>query len=84
MLAIIAGQLLVSFLTIFLRGVQTQNVVHGEYRMAAVTSCLMSVCNVAFIGLVVADPWVSLLPSMIGGTAGVLLAMKMKRRKLYA
>lgn len=79
MLTVIVGQLVVSFFTIFLRGIQTQNVVQGEYRMAALTSCLMSVCNVAFIGLVIADPWVSLLPSMVGGTAGVLLAMKLKR-----
>lgn len=81
-LTIIGGQLLVSFFTIFLRGIQTQNVVHGEYKMAAITSCLMSLCNVAFIGMVVADPWVSLLPSMVGGTAGVLLAMKLKRKKV--
>lgn len=79
MIEIIIGQLVVSFFTIFLRGIQTQNVVRGEYKMAAVTSCLMSLCNVAFIGMVVTDPWVSLVPSMIGGTAGVLLAMKLKR-----
>lgn len=80
MIVLVLTQLVVSFLTVFLRGVQTQNVVQGEYKAAALTSCLMTICNVAFIGLVVADPWVSLPPSMLGSTAGVISAMWLKRR----
>lgn len=80
-MTVILGQFVVSFVTIFLRGLQTQNIINGEYKWAAITSCLMSVCNVAFIGMVVVDPWKSLVPSAIGGTLGVLLSMKLKRKR---
>lgn len=74
-------QLTISFVTIYLRGVQTHNVVRGNYKGAAITSLGMSVANVSFIGLVASDPYASFIPVALGGCAGVLSAMWYKRRK---
>lgn len=74
-------QFFVSFITIFLRGLQTQNVIHGNYKGAAITSLLMSISNVAFIGLIAVDPYASLIPTSIGSVLGVVLSMYLKRRQ---
>lgn len=72
-------QLAITLVTIFLRGIQTQNVVNGEYKQAAITSILMSIANVIFIGLIAIDPIRSLVPTAIGSALGVTLSMKYKR-----
>lgn len=81
MTLLIVSQFFVSWVTILLRGIQTQNVVNGEIKSALFTSVLMSICNVAFIGLVALDPWASLLPSAAGGALGVYMAIRLKQGK---
>lgn len=70
----------ITYVTIFLRGVQTQNVVGGNYLGAFITSFGMAIANVAFIGLVASDPWASLVPASIGASLGIVSAMYYKRR----
>lgn len=76
-----ATQFIVSYVTIYLRGVQTQNVVAGNYKGAAITSVGMSISNIAFIGLVASDPYSSILPASLGSMLGVLSAMYYKRKR---
>lgn len=71
-------QLFMSFISIFLRGLQTQNIVEGNYKMAVLTSVGMTIAQVAFIGLIAADPWASLIPTAIGGSLGVSYSMYVK------
>lgn len=71
-------QFLITLITIFLRGVQTHNIIHGSYKGAAITSFLMSISNVAFIGLIAYDPVGSFIPASLGGVCGVLLSMVFK------
>lgn len=78
-----AVQFSISFISIFLRAVQTQNVVHGNYIGATVTSFGMSAANVAFIGLAAHDPYATVIPSSLGGALGVNLAMYYKRRQSH-
>lgn len=70
----------ITFVTIFLRGVQTHNVINFNYKGAAITSVAMAVTNVAFIGLVAHDPLSSLIPVAIGAVLGILSSMKFKER----
>ena len=73
-------QFSISFITIFLRGVQTFNVIHHNYKGAALTSVGMSLTYVMTIGLVASDPWGSLIPVSLGSVTGVLTAMKRNER----
>ena len=73
-------QFLIAFVTIFLRGVQTHNVIAFNYKGATITSAAMSVANVAFVGLIAHDPWGSLVPASIGSVLGVLCSMKFKQK----
>lgn len=70
----------VAFFNVLLHGLQTQNVVRGLYKQAAVTSLLMSVGQVATIGLVASDPYASFVPVALGGCLGILSSMWIKRR----
>lgn len=69
-----------TFALVFLRGIQQQNVIHGQYLLAAVTPFALAVAEVASVVWVVevgwpAVPWVGL-----GGALGVTLAMFLHRR----
>ncbi|QKE60780.1 hypothetical protein vBVhaSVHB1_93 [Vibrio phage vB_VhaS-VHB1] len=75
-------QFSIAFVTIFLRGVQTQNVVQGNYKGAFITSIGMSVANVAFIGMVAVDPWASFVPVALGAATGITSSMYYKRRNM--
>lgn len=68
--------------SIFLRGVQTFNVVREETIQAMLTSLLMSVCSVASIGIISADPYQSLIPTALGGAIGIGCSIKLKKKKL--
>lgn len=65
---------------VFLKALQSQNVVHGHYIAATVTSMLLAIAEVALITIVVARGWDSLLPVMVGGTSGVLMTMLFHRK----
>ena len=71
----------ITFVTIFLRGVQTHNVMSFNYKGAAITSVAMAATNVAFVGLIAHDPWGSVVPVTIGAVLGILSSMKFKERR---
>jgi len=71
---------LVSFVGVGLRGLQTHNIVDGNFKAAGITSVLMGTTNVAMIGLVAADPYYVAIPVIVGSTLGVLTSMWWKRR----
>lgn len=73
-------QFCIAFFNVLLHGLQTQNVVKGNYVHAGLTSLLMSVGQVATIGLVASNPWDSLVPVSLGGCLGILSAMWIKRK----
>jgi hypothetical protein len=69
-----------TMLLVFLRAFQTQNVIHGHYLMAGVTSYFMAAGEVAVVLGVVqlgwqAVPWVG-----TGGAVGVTLSMYVHKR----
>lgn len=69
-----------SFAMVFLKGLQSQNVIHGHYIAATVVSLMVAVAEVALITIVSHSGWDSLAPVATGGTAGVLSAMVFHRR----
>lgn len=72
--------LIATFLTVFLLAFQQQNVVHGHYAMAAVTSFLIAVAQFAMIrGVSTGEPWEFMLMG-VGGACGVTLSMVAHRR----
>lgn len=69
-----------TFALVFLRAIQQQNVIHGQYVLAAVTPFAIACAEVATVLWVVdvgwpAVPWVG-----IGGALGVTAAMFAHRR----
>lgn len=75
-------QFFIAFITIYLRGIQTQNVVNGDYRGAFITSLGMGISNVMFIGLIASDPWASYIPASLGASLGIVSSMYYKRNGL--
>lgn len=69
----------IAFFNVCVHGLQTANVINGFYVKAGFTSLLMSVGQVATIGLVASNPWDSLVPVALGGCLGILSAMYIKR-----
>lgn len=67
--------LAVSFATVFLKVTQQQNVNHRRLAWAAITSCLMTICDYAMVGLVVLQGWSLAIPAGIGAAVGVTLSM---------
>lgn len=70
---------LATFALVFLRGMQQQNVIHGQYLLAAMTPFAIAIAEVASVVWVVqvgwpAVPWVGL-----GGALGVTSAMFLHR-----
>lgn len=72
-------QFFVAYFNVLVRGLQTANVIHGDYKQAAATSILMSVGNVLTIGLIATNPWDSFIPVSLGSMLGVLSSMWLKR-----
>ena len=71
----------IAFITIYLRASQTHNVIKGSYLGATITGGLMSIANVAFIGLIAHDPWNSIIPATLGGVLGVNLSINHNIKK---
>lgn len=65
---------------VFLKALQSQNVIHGHYYAATVVSLLVAVAEVALITNIAARGWESLVPVAVGGVVGVLMAMVFHRR----
>lgn len=72
--------LLVTFGLVFMRAIQQQNVIHGNYLLAAVTPYLMAVFEVATVLWVVDTGWPAVPWIGTGGAFGVTLAMVLHRR----
>lgn len=67
--------LLASFVMVFLKGMQTQNIIHKNYKAAIVVSYLMAVADIALISLIVSGGWDMVLPIGTGGTLGIICSM---------
>lgn len=75
-------QFVIAFVNVYLKGIQTQNIVTGDYKSAFITSLGMGASNVLFIGLIASDPWASYIPVSLGASLGVASSMYYKRNGL--
>lgn len=64
-----------TFMLVFLRAIQQQNVMHGNYMAAALTPFLIACAEVASVLLVVQTGWGSIPMVGAGGSLGVVSAM---------
>ncbi len=69
-----------SLVMVFLKGLQTQNVIHKNYKSAIIVSYAMAVADIALIGLIVNGGWDMLLPIGTGGTLGIVCSMYIHSR----
>ena len=69
-------QFVVSFVSVFAKGLQQQNVIGGKYKSAFMGSFAVTFLEIAFITLAVkSDTWWSVLPLGFGSACGVVLSM---------
>ena len=71
--------LFATFSLVFLRGLQQQNVIHGNYIAAALTPYLIACAEVASVLLVVKTGWSSIPWVGTGGAIGIVSAMLFHR-----
>lgn len=74
--------MLATFALVFLRAIQQQNVIHGNYILAAITPYAIAVAEVASVLWVVSIGWSSIPWVGTGGAIGVVSAMVFHRRFL--
>ena len=72
--------LIATFLTVFLLGIQQQNVIHGHYALAALTSFAIATAQFVMIRAVVTGDWYEFIMMGIGGASGVTLSMWTHRK----
>lgn len=72
--------MLASFALVFLKAIQQQNVIHGWYGWAGVTSYGLALSEVAVVLLVVDSGWPAVPWVGTGGAIGVTAAMWAHRR----
>ena len=72
--------MLATFGLVFLRAIQQQNVIHGQYVMAAITPYLLACAEVASVLWVVQTGWPAIPWVGTGGALGVTSAMLLHRR----
>jgi len=65
---------------VFLLGFQQQNVQHGHYKMAAVTSASIALTQYLMITSVVASGWIGVVYMAIGGSIGITSSMYIHKR----
>ncbi len=65
---------------VFLRAIQQQNVIHGQYLAAAVTPFAIAAAEVASVLWVVTVGWPSIPWVGLGGAVGVTSAMWLHRK----
>lgn len=71
-----------TFAMVFLRAIQQQNVIHGNWLAAGITPFAIAGAEVASVLLVVQSGWQSVPVVGAGGAAGVLAAMVFYRKYL--
>ena len=69
-----------TFLLVFGRAIQQQNVIHGHYLAAALTPFLIAAGEIAVVGAIVLDGWASWPWIGAGGGIGATSAMWLHRR----
>jgi len=69
-----------TFIGVFLLGFQQQNVQHGHYKMAAVTSSAIALTQYLMIINVVSSGWIGVLYMAIGGSMGITFSMYVHRK----
>lgn len=74
--------LLATFALVFLRAIQQQNVIHGQYVLAAITPFAIAVAEVATVLWVVHTGWAAIPWVGTGGALGVTSAMWVHKRHL--
>lgn len=71
---------LATLLLVFMRGIQQQNVIHGNYKLAFITPYLIACGEVASVLLVVSTGWSSIPFVGTGGAVGIVLSMFVHKR----
>ena len=74
--------MLSTFVLVFLRAFQTQNVIHRHYYFAGVTSFLMAGAEVAVVLGVVSSGWAAVPWIGAGGALGVTTSMFLHKKYL--
>ena len=74
--------LFATFMLVFLRAIQQQNVLHGQYALAAITPYAIACAEVASVLLVVQTGWSAIPWVGTGGALGVTCAMYVHRKWL--
>lgn len=73
-------QFIVSFIAVFLKGFQHQNVIGGKYKSAFITSYLMAAFEVLVVTLVVQVGYWSVLTIGAGASLGIVSSMVVYRK----
>lgn len=71
--------LIATALLVFLRAMQQQNVIHGHYVMAGVTSYLIAGAEIGVVLSIIHMGWAAVLWIGTGGAIGVTAAMATHR-----
>jgi len=74
--------MIASFLKVFLRAFQQQNVTGGHYFLASITPFFIAVAEVAVVIAIVNIGWSSVLWIGAGGAIGVTSAMLLHRKMI--
>jgi len=72
----------VSFVSVFLRGFQHQNVIGGQYKLAFAFSYLMAATDVVVVGLVAVNGYAMIIPIGTGSAMGIVSSMRVYRKYL--
>ncbi len=75
--------LLATFGLVFMRAIQQQNVIHGNYILAAITPYAIAVFEVAVVLWVVDTGWPAVPWVGTGGALGVTAGMAIHRRFIH-
>ncbi len=75
--------LLATFGLVFMRAIQQQNVIHGNYLLAAITPYAIAVFEVAVVLWVVDTGWPAVPWVGTGGALGVTAGMAIHRRFIH-
>ncbi len=75
--------LLATFGLVFMRAIQQQNVIHGNYLLAAITPYAIAVFEVAVVLWVVDTGWSAVPWVGTGGALGVTAGMARHRRFIH-
>jgi hypothetical protein len=73
---------LISFVSVFLKGFQHQNVIGGHFKWAFFISYAMALADVAIINFAVDRGWAMALPMGTGAALGIVTSMWLHRRYL--